>query len=438
MLVGAGCPGSSDEKYSPPPSGAAVCQDGIACCQEDELVCVGNPDSTTVCRCFKAWDCESAVDPKKCWQNKADVPDGNGDWTCQSQGNVEKCVRPGSDVPPSKNGWICKATGSGVECTRTTNTPDGTTNWNCSYSGEFKSCIKSGGTVGGDAGPYQDGSGVQADQGPTPTGDIGLPKGWNCATNNLGEMVCKKAGAGVPPGGGTFKCSWKANKITCEGSSAQPPGGMSGWQCVENELIGWRCTKTITPDDYPDGTGGWNCYSGSDFNGTVCVKPPPPQQGKECNPGTKKWCDGLTYCGWGQVTCGPDGKWKTRTNPQTGQPELDCWELTDGRRPNTKCACHFFYWNKDCCETPSCVVPPSTNGQICPKSAGKYCDYCNPNAPECINAGSKCVVTTNNETFCGIDCAGGKGCPAGSSCQKLQIDNEYYWQCIPNDLSCYY
>lgn len=432
----AGCLGETGAGNKP--ASGAICQDGETCCEKDELVCAGNPDSELICSCFKDWDCETAVDPEKCWQNRADTPDGETDWTCQTQGNVEQCVRPGSTVPPGKNGWTCKQTANGVECSRPTNTPDGSSEWSCSYSGEFKSCTK------GTPTPQPDGGVTPSpDSGVPPAGDLGLPPGWNCTTNANNELVCTKDGAGMPSqgapgGGGSFNCFWKNNVITCEGSSPTPPGD-GEWNCVQNELVGgWRCTKPVKPGDMPDGNGEWTCYSGTPFGGTVCVKSPPTQQGAECVPGTKKWCDGNAYCGWGQVTCGADGKWKTKVDPKTGKTVLDCAELADGRRPNTKCACHFYYWNKDCCETPDCIVPPGTNGQLCPASPGKYCDYCNPLKPECKNAGSKCIVTSNNETYCGLDCSGGKPCPTGASCQKLQVDSQYVWQCVPTDLSCYY
>jgi len=126
------------------------------------------------------------------------------------------------------------------------------------------------------------------------------------------------------------------------------------------------------------------------------------------------------------------------TDPKTGKQVLDCEELPNGARPNTVCACYFFYFNKDCCETPDCVVPPGSNGQICPASKGGYCDYCNPQNSECTGAGTKCVVTPKAETFCGKDCTGGKACPAGSLCTQLVKDAVTYWQCIPADQSCYY
>lgn len=140
----------------------------------------------------------------------------------------------------------------------------------------------------------------------------------------------------------------------------------------------------------------------------------------------------MQYCGWGQVICGPDGKWKRKL---FGFGPIDCQELPDGRRPKTMCACFHTYFNAECCETPDCMVPQGQNGQICPKSAGKLCDYCNPMNPECTVG--KCVVTNSNETFCGQDCGGGQSCPQGYKCMHLKVNNQYTHQCVPNDHSCF-
>jgi hypothetical protein len=89
-----------------------------------------------------------------------------------------------------------------------------------------------------------------------------------------------------------------------------------------------------------------------------------------------------------------------------------------------------------CCEDPAtCLLPPGTNGQICPKSPGKLCDFCNPMNPEC-NEG-KCIVTSNNETYCGKSCGNSQGCPPSYTCMSLKIKNTYTSQCVPNDKSCF-
>jgi len=433
-----------------------VCQSGDDCCQPSELVCTGDPDNGMVCRCFKSWDCDSALSPEKCKQTPADTPDGSLSWTCKIEGGVETCGRGGSEVPPGKNGWTCQQVGGSVICTRQVNTPDGGGDWDCFYDKELnKFCTKKA--------PAADQGGVTKDGGlppPPPKKDSGTPKkdsgapppdqgtptsAWKCTTDASGVTTCKKVGSGMPtgsgpPGGnGEWKCYWSGSKIICEGSSTTPPGG-AGWTCVPNEDVGgWRCEKTVTPGDMPPGGGTWGCTSGTSWNGTVCTQnPPPSSSGQVCVPGQKMWCDGQSYCGWGVVVCGPDGKWKTVVNPNTGQKELDCWEPANGVRPNTVCACFFSYFNKDCCERPDCLVPPGTNGQVCAPSAGQFCDYCNPLKPECVGAGNKCLVTSSHETFCGKDCAGGKPCPGGAICQKVTQKTTTLWQCMPADMSCYY
>jgi len=435
----------------------SVCNSGTNCCKPEELVCHGDPDGQMVCACYKSWDCDDYLRPEKCSQHPMDTPDGKGGWSCSASGALEKCIRDGSDLPSGVNGWKCKAVGGKVECSRPTNTPDGGTSWDCSYAGEFKVCKKKDDVPVEDGGlPASDGyvpppkdTGVppKKDQGVTPKPDTGFtpPPGWTCSNGPNGELICKKAGGGVPENGsggpqgkGSFKCYWKNNMITCEGSSGTPPGG-NGWNCVVHEDVGgWRCKKSVGPNDTPNG-GTWSCTSGTSYNGIVCVQyPPPPKPGAECQPGAKMWCDGQSYCGWGQVTCGSDGKWKRKFSLQTFSFELDCWELADGRRPNTVCACYFTFFNKDCCETADCVLPPGTNGQICPASPGWYCDYCNPLNPKCNEGGAKCVTTNSYETYCGKDCSGGKACPAGSKCSSFNQGSGTTWQCTPNDGSCYY
>jgi hypothetical protein len=439
-----GCVAESSMTGDPPVKpGEGVCQAGTDCCKPEELVCSGNPDGTLVCTCYKSWTCDDVLTPEKCTQSPA-TPDGTGGWLCQVYQGMERCVKPGTQAPPGKNNWTCSVVNGSVECVRPTNTPDGGGSWNCSYTNEFKVCTK-GVTPGSDAGvPKTDGkvppktdTGVPKTDTGLPKTDTGVPTGWNCWKDAVGDTVCEKPGTGYPPGGGSWKCYWKGGTITCEGSSPTPPGG-GGWTCTDNDLVGgFRCTKPVVPGDTPGGGGSWNCTSGSGQGGTTCVQPPPKKPGAECIPNQKMWCDGEVYCGYGQVVCAPDGKWKTKID-SNGKVILDCQELPNGARPNTVCACYFFYFNSDCCETPDCIVPPNSNGQICPASKGAFCDYCNPQKSECQAAGAKCVVTPKSETFCGQDCTGGKACPAGSMCTQVQSGGSSFWQCIPADQSCYY
>jgi hypothetical protein len=444
-----------DPSWKGPPQ-PPVCQSGNDCCEPHELVCTGDPDKGTICRCFKSWDCESVLNPEKCAQKPGDTPDGKLNWSCKVEGGMEVCTRPGQkDIPSGKNGWSCfKGEHGNTVCQRPVHTPGGGTGWSCHYEeGVNKICVLKPPTVQQDQkvpGKKLDGGTPpppppKKDSGITPKQDQGPPpgtSGWKCYTDGKGVTVCKKGGAGMPSGGkGSWKCYWKGGKIVCEGSSPTPPGGQ-GWNCVPNPKVGgWRCEKNVGPDDMPPGKGGWGCASGSAMGGTVCTQnpnPPPPGSGQECVPNDKMWCDGAGYCGWGLVVCGPDGKWKTKFNPKTGKVELDCWEPASGIRPNTACACYFTYYNKACCEQPSCILPPGTNGQICPPSPGQYCDYCNALKPECKAPGAKCVVTGSHETFCGQDCIGGKPCPPNSMCMKFTLKSGTTWQCVPPDISCYF
>lgn len=201
--------------------------------------------------------------------------------------------------------------------------------------------------------------------------------------------------------------------LRCEGD---PDTGVI---CTCSDL--WTCSKDPSKCKQPNSTpnsptppSGWS-------------KPKP---GQECVPGQKKWCDGELYCGWGQVECTAQGTWKREASG-----ELECLERADGRVPNTTCACYYFFFDEKCCETPDCIVPKGTNGQLCPKSPGKLCDYCNPHNPECL-PGGLCVVALD-ETYCGRDCSAAQPCPAGYSCTLLLQKLKFVHQCVPNDGSCY-
>jgi hypothetical protein len=285
---------------------------------------------------------------------------------------------------------------------------------------------------------------------------------WDCSKN---PKKCEQDKQ-VPSGKGAWDCKWTKDTYTCTGTpgAGEVPGG-KGWTCKKNGND-WKCEKDTVPNpsNKPDGGNYWDCEVDNELNKLKCEKkstpppstppvtppstpppstppstppsnppPPIPPPAKECKPGTKMWCDGLQYCGWGQVVCGPKGYWK-RTG-FLGLGGLDCQELPDGRRPNTKCACYHTFFNKKCCETKDCIVPAGTNGQICPKSAGKLCDFCNPLKPECTNG--KCVVTNSNETYCGQSCSSSNNCPQGYMCMSMKVKGGSTMQCVPTDYSCF-
>jgi hypothetical protein len=183
----------------------------------------------------------------------------------------------------------------------------------------------------------------------------------------------------------------------------------------------------VAPDETADVPGcdtgaGWVCVRGTVYSGTLCELRPSPS--KECLPGDKRWCDGVVYDGWGLQVCSPAGEW--------GQ----CQEET-GQRPNTLCACYFFYTDFRCCERPDCVVPAGTNGRLCPPSGGRLCDYCDPDKQECRDPGARCVVyTSSHESFCGQPCSATQPCPAGYTCTPVGPASDKSEQCVPADKSC--
>jgi hypothetical protein len=308
---------------------------------------------------------------------------------------------------------------------------------------------------------------------------------WDCSKN---PKKCEQK-MPTPSGGGDWNCAWTEGSYECKGGKiGSPPGGGGDWKCDFNLFeMKWVCKDTTPPNpsNKPEGGGVWSCTvnneqdllqcdrvhdtppgsttpetpgtSGTPGTGTGTDNPgtsgnpgnpgnpgtgtpdnpgnPPAGGGGECAPGDKMWCDGLQYCGWGQVVCGPDGKWKTRL--PFGLGGLDCQELADGRRPNTQCACYHTFFKPECCETPDCIVPQGTNGQICPKSPGHLCDYCNPMNSECVDPGASCIVTTSNETFCGRGCSTAQPCPGGYKCFTYQSQNGVTSQCVPEDHSCF-
>jgi hypothetical protein len=177
---------------------------------------------------------------------------------------------------------------------------------------------------------------------------------------------------------------------------------------------------------------------GPEASGPPFVDTWPPRGPGQCYPGEQRWCDGLVYDGWGLADCDVStGKWKMKT--LNGQTILDCRELDDGRRPDTLCACYHFFTNPACCERPDCILPPGTQGQICPVSRGQLCDYCNPLVKdECQEPGARCIVTNTQETFCGRECSSSSPCPAGYNCLAVKLQVGTSLQCVPSDFSCYY
>lgn len=431
-LTLAGC-GRTPVQGSPAQdSGSPLAPDSkLPGCPDQRLVCISVGPST-LCSCD--WLCSGNGD--RCYGARP-TPPGQG-WSCAFDNSyIYRCARPGSKgaPPPGDSQWFCNwdNSQSSWSCAAIkTPQPPGKGPWQCSVNNAASRLVCDRG-------------------GPTPN-----PGGkWNCRTHeNRKYCVSGAANKGLPPGGHSWSCHQAAQggvpSWICHGtaSGASPPGG-EGWTCVKYRAASaggatWRCRLPADKDPVPPGGGYWACAKSSALGGTQCervpAKPAPPTPfpppGAKCLPGTRAWCDGLMYSGWGQVRCLPTGRWDTKT--VNGKSVVNCQELADGRKPATLCACHHHYFNPQCCERVDCVVPVGGQGQVCPASQGRLCDYCSPAKPECTGASALCVVTNSLETFCGQQCSDKAGCPAGYKCMKVKLKVGSTMQCIPSDLSCFY
>ena len=398
-------------------------------CPADKMICVGDPDTGALkCQCNDLWDCSK--NPVKCTQPtptpEGAMPAGGNGWECTWTEFKYTCSKkgpPDQNPPPGGSGWSCQYDSEygGWKCTENPPVPNGASKWSCTVKNGALECVE-----------------VTP---PPVTGN----NTWNCGTDASGKYVCTTGD--LPPGGSNWKCSQvtKGGVPTwvCVGdSSGNPAPGGNGWTCapMENEFNKWKCEKPVdTPPQTPPGGGTYQCVKGTEFGGTKCEeapKPPPGTSNDLCKINEKMWCDGLQYCGWGQVACDPaTGKWKTKV--VNGKTIHDCQELSNGARPNTVCACYHFFFNPACCERPDCLVPSGSTPQICGPSQGGLCDYCNPMQSECKNNG-KCIVTNNHETFCGQPCSTTQPCPANYNCMTVKTQVGTVNQCVPADFSCYF
>jgi hypothetical protein len=272
---------------------------------------------------------------------------------------------------------------------------------------------------------------------------VPVPCGWLCTTKPDGRTFCKKlCDPGFPNSLGSS--NWLCHKVTkdgqptwvCYGESTSMPS-VWGWSCTQVGATTYRCEKPDNADDKPPGPGTWVCVKGTPYGGTLCEKvavTTMPTVTAPCTPGQRFWCDDPVYSGWGQVLCDASGSWKTKV--ANGKTMFDC-QFTTAAVPLTRCACYHFFFNPMCCERTDCILPDGTNGQTCPKGAGKLCDYCNPLAQDCVEPDGLCIVTNSSETFCGKGCAA-QPCPAGYTCMTVKTKTGTSQQCVPADMSCYF
>jgi hypothetical protein len=394
---------------------------------QGKLVCISNnPDDPGR---GGPWGCVyDDVGTATCTNPPPDTPppDDDGKWSCNYDGTKEICRKKPADKPNDQPGWTCVPIAGGDRCHSDVpgQSAEGS-GWICTPENGGTTCVSSTPDQPDHGGPwgcvYDDVGGI------TCTADSG--DDWICVPDGAGHTTCTDTTPNVPDDG-TWDCFDVDGKTVCYGSGDSP--GSGGWICQTDDVGRARCEN---PPDYPPdqpGSGTWICWY-DDVGYRVCSDAPPLPPGNECVYGQRKWCDGATYCGWGILECRPDGTWPTDPN--------DCIE--QGKRPNTVCACGFAFFNPDCCERPDCLVPPGTNGQVCPASPGKQCDYCNgpPNNLTCA-AGFTCVFfhdlsRSTYETYCGKDCSASRTCPSGFECIEFPGAPGHF-ACMPPDRSCYY
>jgi hypothetical protein len=501
LMSAAACGGSIDGQKANPSGKQDVVTPAVT-------PCVGDPDAPDVLACDDGdrWNCRKEGEKIICVGGPYDIPGGSSSqWNCEDMGEFTQCESSSTDAPVTNPGWTCTKNErgkivcidnspdqpsrggpwdcvydevSGVTCTTT---DDG--EWTCRIENSQEICHKDHAETPNDSGDWQcetkdggvschsDSPGQSADdsgwscvpdRGGTTcyspaTDRPGHGGPWDCTYDELGGVTCTSSDSSdwvcVPeadgdttctnqhpdtPGDGSWDCYDVDGKTLCVGPGDQATNG--SWNCYTDEIGNAVCEKNPEyPPDAPS-SGGWNCWYDAEGN-RVCSDAPP-DSGGLCEPGSRRWCDGPTYCSWGTQVCLPNGTWEPACHEN---PNL---------RPDTPCACHFFYYHEECCETPpkypgdpaGCVIPPGTNGRTCAKGNGDLCATCDSNS-DC-KAGAICVFTNEGETFCGRSCQTVADCCVGNDdpnctqnfmCKGLQDQTgQTYTQCVPADNSCYH
>jgi hypothetical protein len=252
----------------------------------------------------------------------------------------------------------------------------------------------------------------------------------------------------VPPGGGTWSCSWSESGYTCEGNPPKAPAGGAGWSCSFNGAKNaWVCTKSTTPNptNKPGGTAYWKCkVEGAkltcerpDTPNPTPPPPPPPPGKKENNCG-----DGIDNDGDGKVDCKDEDCPNCKpTPPPSCPPGVECCDGKDNDGDGKidegnvcdgvaepcppgayqSCDCYCGVHRK--CQTNgtwgpckvdgngSCAVAKVTSQSQCPQ--GSYCDY------------GKCVFGW----MIGSQCKKHSDCPTGKVCDLGDCIKDPYKPC---------
>lgn len=449
-MTWAGCQGEVGLDHGGPGGPPGRTPGGRIACPVDPD-CALNPDPDACTECPDYWICQDNGLGKRCVNPGPDTPGGGVEWSCADENGRTVCT--GSDFPAGGGGgeWLCESRAEGVVCT--SNSPDypegqGGGPWACQFTAEGRVCESTTGGPGGG--------------------------GWECTNLADGRRECRQNEPDYPdsPGGGVPNCydgSDGFTECTFPPGTPVPPDGGGGWECVDRG-DGTIVCRSTTPPDYPDagGPGEWDCaYSDEaricDSRGIPPGTPgnPPPWAPNDCPIGASRWCDDAVYCSWGRQECNPDGTWGPCT-----EPPVTTAGLTD--RPNTQCACRFFFFNVECCEDQmdrdgdgfaDCFIPgsgpeapPGPHTPPTCEHTGDLCAYCDNDA-HCGGADmcliyqdgiavvyedGRAVSRPSLASFCAQDCSGGAGCPAGYTCFPVtdRTGSTVANQCVPSSGAC--
>jgi hypothetical protein len=267
-------------------------------------------------------------------------------------------------------------------------------------------------------------------------GCAGCPGLWDCSLN---PKKCKK-GKDVPPGGGTWTCTWTEQIYTCSGQSSTNPNGKSGWTCSQQNGQ-YTCTKTPpNPTNKPSGTTVWKCYLDGEF--IVCERgtttktdaggTPPGKKEDNCADGIDNDGDKLIDCKDPDCNCTkppcPAGQECCDGIDNDGDGKIDEGNVCGNLPPTEPCppgaiqSCDCYCGVHRKCKTDGTWGPCLVDGSCVPASItsqsqcgqGQYCDF-----GECVNGGFGL----------GGECVHHNDCPTGEVCDLGQCIKDHYFPC---------